>query len=90
MQNSLIRVDRGTLELTALIFEDPEDEYAWFGDVVANDEWLDGWQVLGYDDIAEPFLTMNENTIDGVQTPSHVGITYINLDVIEAIFERWR
>ncbi len=89
-QNSLIRVDRGTLELTALIFEDPEDEYAWFGDVVANDEWLDGWQVLGYDDIAEPFLTMNENTIDGVQTPSHVGITYINLDVIEAIFERWR
>ena len=85
-QNSLIRVDRASRAMDALIFEDPEDEYAWFGEVVANGEWLNGWQVLTYDEGGTPwFLTVNENTIDGVPAPANRRV-FINLNAIEAIF----
>lgn len=88
-QNSLIRIDRDSLEMTALIFEDPGNEYSWFGEVVAAGEWLDGWRVIDERELDTPFLTMSDNTIGGVPTPSWIGETYINLDVIEAIFDRW-
>ncbi len=85
-QNTLVRVNRNSLAMTGLIFEDPDDEYSYLGEAIANDAWLDGWQVLTYDDVETPFLTMNDNTIDGVQAPSWIGEVYINLDTIEMLF----
>jgi hypothetical protein len=87
-QNSLVRVDRHTLEMEGLIFEEPDNEYAWFAGAIAAGEWLDGWQVITDERVATPFLVIGQNIIHGVPAPSWIGEVYIDLDAIESLFDQ--